>query len=128
MTILRDRNDPKIHIKNYFAALEAGIAPRGISFSDIDAIEEDWNTGRFLVREFKHEGESMNRGQRAMLCALSRLPEFTVWGLMKCSDGRILWFDYKTKDRKYITEEEWKERYARWWNADDDVSDFVPPF
>lgn len=102
-------------ISNYFDVVLAGIGKRGSSFSDIDAISHDRDTRRFLVQEFKREGEEINRGQHWMLRGLAEIPEhFTVWHVLKRKDGQIGWAPYG-QQLTVISVERYQGVFHAWW-------------
>ena len=103
-------------ISNYFDRILSGIGKRGSSFSDIDAVTHDRDTHRFLVQEFKHEGEDeKNAAQHWMLRDLAALPDhFTVWHVVKRHDGRIGFAPFG-EDPRVITVQEYQARFAAWW-------------
>lgn len=105
----------KCGLSNYFDTILQGIGHRGSSFSDADAISHDGKTHRFLVQEFKREGEGIDAGQHWMLQDLVRLPQhFTVWHVVKRDDGLIGWAEYGSA-LQVITVKEYQERFAAWW-------------
>jgi hypothetical protein len=102
-------------ISNYFDMLLNGIGHRGSSFSDIDAVSHDKSTHRFLLQEFKREGEEIPIGQHWMLQDLARLkPAFTVWHVIRRADGAIGFAEYGTA-LSVITVNEYQERFRSWW-------------
>ena len=110
------RNDPD-RISNYFDRLERGIGKRGSSFIDIDACTHDADTGRFLFREFKREGEPLDKAQRWTLAELARLPRCTVWFVRILPEHRIGWAQFGSGLREeVITESEYQQRFRSWWN------------
>lgn len=105
---------------NHFDVVYDGIGHRGSSFSDIDAISHDGRTGRFLLQEFKREGERRDQAQHWMLQELSRtlrkLPKhFTVWIVERRSDGLYGWAEYGEQAR-VITRDELRARFRAWWD------------
>jgi hypothetical protein len=102
-------------ISNYFDELLDGIGHRGSSFCDIDAITHDMATGRFLVQEFKNEGESVPSGQRMALRALSGLQGVTVWLAIRQNDGRIGFAEFPESIVRSISVQDYKAKYQRWW-------------
>jgi hypothetical protein len=118
-------------ISNYFDTVLRGIGKRGSSFSDIDAVAHDRDTHRFLVQEFKREGETINQGQHWMLKDLAALPQhFTVWHVEKRVDGQIGFAEFGSSSR-VISVREYQARYAAWWaNGPFELEDFsrtAPP-
>lgn len=110
------RNDPDRQ-SNYFDDILSGIGHRGSSFSDIDAITHDGATCRFLVQEFKHEGERLSGGQHWMLKDLAKVPDhFTVWVVRRRNDGRIDWADMRNGTLYVLTVEQYQEKFRQWWN------------
>lgn len=104
----------------YFDQVFEGIGHRGSSFSDIDAISHDGRTQRFLLQEFKREGEARDRAQHWMLEDLSRtlrkLPEhFTVWIVVRRHDGRFGWAEYGQPEQ-VIRRDELRARFKAWWD------------
>lgn len=104
---------------NYFDRVLSGIGHRGSSFSDIDAITHDGKTQRFLLQEFKREGEPRDQAQHWMLrdlaLTLRKLPDhFTVWTVERRDDGRFGWAVYGQPSR-VITRDEYRGRFAAWW-------------
>lgn len=117
------RNDPD-KISNYFDRLLSGIGHRGSSFMDIDAVTHDGATHRWLLQEFKHEGEPLDKAQHWMLKDLAgELPKhFTVWVVVKREDGLIEFADYRPGQRVSavtITVEEYRARFRCWWQRGD---------
>jgi len=108
-------------ISNYFDAILGGIGHRGSSFSDIDAVSHDGRTKRFLVQEFKREGEMRDKAQHWMLQDLAGIPKhFTVWVIEKRWDGMI-GFAVVTCSRDplafyVISVEDYQDRFRAWWN------------
>jgi hypothetical protein len=125
-------------ITNYFDRISDGIGHRGSSFSDIDRLDgallppplkdaplvvtHDGGTPhchRFLIQEYKEEGEAMGEGQRRTLEALATQEHFTVWQVVRRRDGRVGWKDLaaeRAKDAETITATEYRARVERWWN------------
>ena len=114
MTILR--RDPG-HVSNYFNRLYDGCGHRGSSYSDLDAVSHDIRTGRFLIQEFKRNGEACSRGQRRLLEALAQIPNFTVWyvGLIY-DDSCIAWSDLRTGEEDFLTPVELRQKFLDWWD------------
>ena len=121
------RKNPEA-LSNYFDRLLSGIGHRGSSFTGIDFLDveervvmtHDKNDQRFIVQEFKRENEKVPRGQELALSGLARLPQFTVWLVVKRNDGLLDWYDYKWSEAaefETITEAEYRSRFERWWNA-----------
>lgn len=116
-------------LSNWFNEILRGIAPRAISFCDIDRLDaavdiphlyqqHDRSTGRFLVHEFKWEGESESRAQAEALHALAKQPAFTVRRATRRRDGLIDYFDYSWSpdaEPEAITVTEFQTRNATWW-------------
>lgn len=113
MTQLRKYRDA---ISNYFDELEKGIGKRGSSFMDIDAVSHNADTGCFLFREFKEEGEALDKGQSWTLRELSKLPRCTVWLVRRLNCGR-LGFAVSGKREEVISEDEYRNRLRRWWGV-----------
>lgn len=107
----------KCAMSNYFDRLLRGIGHRGSSFSDIDAVSHDGKTNRFLLQEFKEEGEDFNQAQHWMLKDISAIPEFfTVWHVVKRRDGMIGFALYGSgKPMEIITVQEYQRRFEAWW-------------
>jgi hypothetical protein len=106
----------KCGISNYFDTVLAGIGHRGSSFSDIDAVSHDGKTGRFLLQEFKREGEPLDPAQHWMLQELAALPRhFTVWHVVKRDDGQI-GFAVFSHALEVIPVQEYQRRFQCWWN------------
>lgn len=124
MTQLRKFRDS---ISNYFDELEKGIGKRGSSFMDIDAVSHNADTGCFLFREFKEDGEPLGKGQRWTLRALSGLPRCTVW-LVRRLNGGMLGFAVSGKPEEVISEEEYRRRLRLWWGgSESDETMPAPP-
>lgn len=113
MTQLRKCRDS---ISNYFDRVLEGVGHRGSSFTDLDAVTHDMSTGRVLIQEMKQYGEPINEGQRRTLEHLSTLPKFTVWVVVKGPRDIIGWREYRTKRAKWMTENEYRDRFQAWWN------------
>lgn len=113
MTQLRKFRDS---ISNYFDEIERGIGKRGSTFTDVDAVSHDIDTHRFLFREFKQQGERLDKAQRWVLTDLADLPCCTVWFLRRI-DGRQIGFGQFRSGRReeIISESEYRERLRRWW-------------
>lgn len=106
---------------NYFDRILAGIGHRGSSFSDLDAISHDHPTQRFLLQEFKREGERYEKAQHWMLrdfmLTLRKLPEhFTVWMVERRTDERFIGWAIYGQHLSIITVQEYQERFAAWWD------------
>ena len=113
MTQLRKHRDA---ISNYFDVLERGIGKRGSTFTDVDAVTHDGDTGRFLFREFKQDGEPLHPAQLWVLRELAHLPGCTVWFVRKRSDGRIGWAAFGSgRTEEVITAAEYRRRLQCWW-------------
>lgn len=115
MTQLRKQKDA---ISNYFDDVLRGIGHRNSSFMDVDAVTHDGKTKRWLVQEFKHEGEPLDKAQHWMLQDLTTLPKhFTAWIVVKRQDGHIGWADFADVKATYevITVQAYQERFAAWW-------------
>jgi len=114
MTQLRCRDG----ISNYFDLLLAGIGRRGSSFTDIDAITHDGDLDRFLVQEFKHGSElPLSGGQWWTLKALSRIPNFTVWLVVRGDvPGEIGWCVVPSGEIATISEGEYQAHFRSWWS------------
>lgn len=92
------------------------LSPKGIQASDLDFIihASTPNGDKFLVGEFKEPGQKLPMGQRILLNALRRLPQFTVfqaWG--------------PDKEGNYIVSGDWSGKMDRaslaslvqqWWS------------
>jgi hypothetical protein len=114
MTQLRKFRDS---ISNYFDELERGIGKRGSTFTDVDAVTHDMETGRFLFREFKYDGEPLDPAQEWVLKELAGLPRCTVWFLRRLPDSLIGWSEFGSgRPEEVISEYEYRERLRRWWN------------
>jgi hypothetical protein len=112
----------KCGISNYFDTVLKGLGHRGSSFMDIDAVSHDGKTHRFLLQEFKQQGEAMTPAQHWMLRDVSCLPKwFTVWIIVKRSDGLIGFGQYarslELPPIVPIALEEYQERFAAWWDS-----------
>jgi len=103
-------------ISNYFDRLLKGIGHRGSSFTDIDALTHDEATDRFLFQEFKALGEELSVGQARYLKALARRDFITVWCVRRLGDGRVEWCDVATRERAVISEQDYRSKFAAWWN------------
>lgn len=119
------RKDPDA-ISNYFDELLRGIGKRGSTFTDIDAVTHDKDTGRFLFQEFKQPTERLHPAQAMMLRDLARVPVFTVWLVRRLNAGRIGWIDFhggRPQHEEIITEREYQARFGSWWATHiDDVA------
>lgn len=114
MTFLRC--DPR-SITNDLQRLTEGLAPRGSSFCDIDAICHDEPTHRFLAFELKRPGEGVNAGQRRLLVDLALEERFTVWYVMFMADGQIAWADLRWPESiDVLSAAEFRARYVSWWD------------
>lgn len=113
MTQLRKHRDA---ISNYFDELESGIGKRKSSFMDIDAVSHNADTGCFLFREFKEEGETLDKGQSWTLRELSKLPRCTVWLCRRLKSGNI-GFATSGKREEVISEDEYRRRFRQWWGV-----------
>ena len=93
---------------------------------DVDRMEcqsermltHDGRTHRFLVEEYKHEGESMSKAQATCLRALARCSGFTVWVVEKQNEnGFLRWFDCSSKEPEpaRMTEREYQDKVRGWW-------------
>lgn len=118
----------KCGISNYFDRIYDGIGHRGSSFSDIDAVSHDGKTRRWLLQEFKQETEPVDPAQHWMLRDLAALPKyFTVWLVVKRSDGLIGFAEYGDQLRT-ITVDELRGRFRAWWdNVSFSPVPVVPP-
>ena len=123
MTQLRKFRD---NVSNYFDEIERGIGKRGSSFMDVDAVSHDGDTGRFLFREFKIEGEPLHEAQEWVLRELARLPRCTVWLVRKRADGMIGWAsigaDWKVPPEEPLTVRQYQHRLEWWWFHDRDAA------
>jgi hypothetical protein len=116
------RNNPDA-TTNYFDRLLDGIGHRGSSFCDVDrmdgrpvvAITHDGQTHRFLLQEFKREGEPASAAQSWLLECVARVPEFTVWVVVKMNDGSIVWLDVAVGEIDKLSEREYQDRFRLWW-------------
>jgi len=117
--VTQHRNDPG-RISNYFDKVLAGIGHRGSSFMDVDAVTHDGGTKRWLIQEFKHEGEPLDKAQHWMLKDLATLPKwFTVWVVVRRHDGQIGFAEYKPGQRVEavtISVDEYQDRFRSWWS------------
>lgn len=105
-------------VSNYFDEIERGIGKRGSTFTDVDAVSHDKDTGRFLFREFKIDGEPLTRAQRWTLSELATLPRCTVWFVRRRDDGRIGWALFGSgRQEIVISVEEYRARLQCWWNS-----------
>lgn len=103
-------------ISNYFDDIERGVGKRGSTFTDIDAVSHDKDTRRFLFREFKCDGEPLNKAQRWTLTELAGLPRCTVWFVRRIDGGLIGWAQFGSgKPVVAITETEYRRLLACWW-------------
>jgi hypothetical protein len=122
-------------VSNYFDDLVRGLGKRGSTFADIDAVshdgsrlDDDRESDRFLLQEFKQEGESMPKGQKILLRALARVDLLTVWVVRRRSDGLIDWYDVaRSHAIEPITETEYQRRYACWWAREDFMAQAAQP-
>lgn len=113
MTQLRKFRDS---ISNYFDEVERGIGKRGSTFTDVDAVTHDMDTGRFLFREFKEQGEELDKAQRWVLEALAGLPRCTVWFVRRVDAGFIGWAQFGSgRSEEIISEHEYRRRLSAWW-------------
>lgn len=115
MTQLRKFRDS---ISNYFDTLERGVGKRGSTFTDVDAISHDFETHRFLFREFKRENEPLDKAQLWVLRDLAHLPRCTVWMLALHDNGIIAFQQFgKQPVEDLLTTQEYLERLRAWWYA-----------
>lgn len=113
MTQLRKFRDS---VSNYFDELERGIGKRGSTFTDVDAITHDKDTGCFLFREFKREGEPLADAQRWVLRELAGLPRCTVWFVRQRDDGQIGFAVFGSGEPEHvISEDEYRQKLNDWW-------------
>ena len=122
MTQLRKFRD---NVSNYFDDIERGIGKRGSSFTDVDALSHDGDTGRFLFREFKVDGETLDKAQEWTLTELSWLDKCTVWLVRKRADGMIGWAVFRAEGvtpEKPITVREYQRRLKQWWFPEREVA------
>lgn len=119
------RRDPG-HIGNRFDAWLAGIGHRGSSFCDIDAITHDERTHRYLIQEFKHDGEPLTDGQHKVLSDLAREPRVTVW-YCQLHEGGLFWADmlFEAESLALITVAEYQDRFRAWWANRYRVEDYA---
>lgn len=112
-------------VSNWFHDLLDGIAPRKCSFTDIDRLEyclacnHDGHSipARFLFQEFKRDGEECRRGQKWALADLARTPHVTVWLVVNCGDGCVLFYDMRRPERmETLSVQTYIDRYRQWWN------------
>lgn len=116
MTQLRKFRDD---ISNYFDDLERGVGKRGSTFTDIDAVTHDYETRRFLFREFKREGEPLDKAQRWVLSALAGLVNCEVWFVRRLENGLISWARFGSNVRAVvITPSEYRRLLACWWQSE----------
>jgi hypothetical protein len=117
--VTQRRNQPSYAISNYFDDLSRGIGKRGSSFTDIDAISHDKDTGRFLFQEFKNPREHLHPAQRLVLRELAYLPRCTVWFVRRLGENQIGWAQFGSGCReRVISEAEYQELLRRWWYPD----------
>jgi hypothetical protein len=118
------RRDPG-HIGNWFERLYDGIGFRGSSFSDVDKIDLDAITHdqgppchRYLIQEYKHEGEQVGNGQAILLRALAREERVTVFQCELVRDLEHIWWTdlLYPESRALITCEQLRQRYEDWWH------------
>lgn len=112
-------------LTNYFDDVLRGVGARGSSFSDIDRIDaapvvitHDGPTHRFLIQEFKREGERLTRGQERLLEDVAKTPLFSAWLVVARNDGRFDWTDFAASDStepETLTRDEYRERFRAWW-------------
>jgi hypothetical protein len=115
MTQLRKFRDS---ISNYFDTLERGVGKRGSTFTDVDAISHDFDTGRFLFREFKRKDEPLDKAQLWVLRELAHLPGCTVWFLRVLDNGLIAFQQFGRQPvEDLLTEPEYLDRLRGWWYA-----------
>ena len=122
MTQLRKFRDS---VSNYFDEIERGIGKRGSSFTDVDALSHDGDTGRFLFREFKVEGEPLDKSQEWTLTDLSWLDKCTVWLVRKRADGMIGWAEINAEGatpEEPITVREYQRRVKQWWFPEREIN------
>lgn len=72
-----DIRDPALHGILWNWGPVADALPDKCGVSDLDGVIE--RNGRFLVLETKRPGERLSMGQRLMLKAFARLPQFEVF-------------------------------------------------
>lgn len=121
MTYLRNNPDS---LSNHFDRLFRGIGHRGSSFTDIDGISHDMVTERFLVMEWKRDGELFNWGQVLTLQALAKLSQVTVWAIRRTHNDNIYDFVQVPPNGngcwrdlvQQISAEELRKHYKNWWD------------
>lgn len=124
MTQLRKFRDS---ISNYFDEIERGVGHRGSTFTDVDAVSHDAPTRRFLFREFKEDGEPLDKAQLWTLRELAELPRCTVWFVRRRDDGLIGWAAFGSgKTECAITVEQYRDRLQRWWNNEKEAEPTTP--
>ena len=115
MTQLRKFRDS---ISNYFDEIERGIGKRGSTFTDVDAVSHDKDTGRFLFREFKEAQEPLHKAQVWVLRDLATLPRCTVWMVRRIDHQHIgLGVFGSGRPEERITVDEYRRRLAAWWHG-----------
>lgn len=102
-------------ISNYFDEIERGVGKRGSTFSDVDAVSHDMETRRFLFREFKEDGELLDKAQMWILRDLAKLPRCTVWVVRRNGDGVILFEHEPYSVGVAIGVDEYRARLSAWW-------------
>ena len=117
ITQLRKHKDA---ISNELDQLLSGIAPRGCSFTDVNAPDfHDDPTNRFLMMELKRPGEALSRGQGLALAALAHEPRITVWYVQFWANGehgQIAWADFRAFNSiEYLTVDQFRARVDAWW-------------
>ena len=117
MTLIRCCDCKRCRLSNYFAALIDGAAGTS-SFMDVDAVTHDADTKRFLVQEFKYQGQILGTPQHWMLNELSEIPShFRVWLVIKLDNG-LIDFAQLEADFTYvlhtITPDEYRELFRYW--------------
>ena len=114
MTQLRKQKDA---ISNHFDELLAGIGHRGSSFTDVDGLVHDSKTNRFLMLEFKQDGEELNFGQEWALEEFAKQPGCSViaiWLTSKADQYRLRFYPEKLDD--LISGSVLQRIVADWWN------------
>tara|TARA_Y100000310_G_scaffold98201_2_gene95965 strand:- start:2370 stop:2807 length:438 start_codon:yes stop_codon:yes gene_type:complete len=137
---MTQRRDNPEALSNYFDRLTDGIGARGSSFMDIDSYVHDGRQARlylthdgkgadrFLVQEFKYQGQTVDLGQARALIAMAHQPAFTVWLIVKRDDGQIGFFNYlweRGRKVELLSEHDYQARFGSWWHCKDSGTELL---
>jgi len=110
------RREPE-NISNHFDTLFRGLGHRGSSFTNLDGMCHDGATHRFLMLEFKHEQEDLNKAVLWSLSDLARCPTVTVWVIWKLMADRYRVLRLPTHRTENWSASELQQAYANWWKG-----------